>query len=149
MLTFASPIRKKRIAQVAKLVDALVSGASAARLAGSTPVLGTERGRVQKTLPLFFYPTPSYHPNSSHVPSPTRRRKHHRSAERSNPKLRPSLGRNIPPLSAENTKYHLRQTTPKNFGKKRVRAAAATHKTQKKVRKTHCLPNYGSSSART
>ena len=58
MLTFASPIRKKSVAQMAKLVDALVSGASAARLAGSTPVLGTERGRVQKTLPLFFYTTP-------------------------------------------------------------------------------------------
>ena len=45
-------------AQMAKLVDALVSGASAARLAGSTPVLGTERGRVQKLFLFSFIPPP-------------------------------------------------------------------------------------------
>ena len=34
-------------AQMAKLVDALVSGASAARLAGSSPVLGTKSDERQ------------------------------------------------------------------------------------------------------
>ena len=38
----------KSAAQVAKLVDALVSGASAERLAGSTPVLGTKKERFQR-----------------------------------------------------------------------------------------------------
>ena len=70
MLTFASPIRKKRVAQEAKLVDALVSGASAARLAGSTPVLGTERGRVQKLF-LFSFILPHHTTPIHHTHSPT------------------------------------------------------------------------------
>ncbi len=42
----------KSAAQVAKLVDALVSGASAERLAGSTPVLGTKKRDSNESL--FF-----------------------------------------------------------------------------------------------
>ena len=41
-------------AQMAKLVDALVSGASAARLAGSSPVLGTKQPAIERLLVIFF-----------------------------------------------------------------------------------------------
>ena len=42
-------------AQMAKLVDALVSGASAARLAGSSPVLGTKQPAIERLLVIFLY----------------------------------------------------------------------------------------------
>ena len=42
-------------AQMAKLVDALVSGASAARHVGSSPILGTSRKReISRGISLFF-----------------------------------------------------------------------------------------------
>ena len=41
-------------AQMAKLVDALVSGASAARLAGSSPVLGTKSDERQSMIVARF-----------------------------------------------------------------------------------------------
>ena len=42
-------------AQMAKLVDALVSGASAARLAGSSPVLGTKSDERQSLIVARFF----------------------------------------------------------------------------------------------
>jgi hypothetical protein len=66
-LIFAPP--NKGDAQVAKLVDALLSGSSAARCAGSNPVLGTKMAQNPLNFNGFvflvgqFYPlfTPFYH----------------------------------------------------------------------------------------
>ena len=41
-------------AQMAELVDALVSNTNAARRAGSIPALGTEAGKESFLSPLFF-----------------------------------------------------------------------------------------------